>query len=44
MEGDDQVHLCGGCRKSVYNLSEMTYDEAQAIVSRLEDRLCVRFR
>ena len=43
MQGDDQVRFCGGCRKNVYNLSEMTQDEAQALVSSLEDRLCVRF-
>jgi len=43
MQGDAQVRFCGGCRKSVYNLSEMTHDEAQALVNRLEGRLCVRF-
>ena len=43
MEGDDQARFCGTCRKNVYNLSEMTHDEAQALVSRLEGRLCVRF-
>lgn len=43
MEGDDQVRFCGGCRKNVYNLSEMPQDEAQALVNRLEGRLCVRF-
>jgi len=43
MEGDDQVRFCGGCRKNVYNLSEMTHDEAQALVSEREGRLCVRF-
>ena len=43
MPGDAQVRFCGGCRKNVYNLSEMTQDEAQALVNRLEGRLCVRF-
>ena len=43
MEGDDQARFCGTCRKNVYNLSEMTHEEAQALVSRLEGRLCVRF-
>ena len=43
MQGDDQVRFCGGYRKSVYNLSEMTEGDAQALVSRLEGRLCVRF-
>jgi len=43
MQGDDQVRFCQSCRKNVYNLSEMTGDEAQALVNRLEGRLCVRF-
>ena len=43
MEGDDQVRFCGGCRKNVYNLSEMSHADAQALVNRLEGRLCVRF-
>ena len=43
MTGDDQVRFCGGCRKNVYNLSALTQDEAQALVGRLEGRLCVRF-
>ncbi len=43
MEGDDQARFCGTCRKNVYNLSAMTEGEAQALVSRLEGRLCVRF-
>jgi len=43
MQGDDQARFCQTCRKNVYNLSEMTQDEAQALVNRLEGRLCVRF-
>ena len=43
MEGDSHVRFCGGCRKNVYNLSEMGSGEGQALVSRLEGRLCVRF-
>ena len=43
MPGDDQIRFCDGCRKNIYNLSEMTGDEAQALVNRLEGRLCVRF-
>lgn len=39
MEGDSQVRFCGGCRKNIYNLSEMDSDEAQALVSRLEGRV-----
>ena len=43
MQGDAQIRFCRTCRKNVYNLSEMTHDDAQALVSRLEGRLCVRF-
>ena len=43
MQGDAQVRFCRTCRKNVYNLSEMTQGDAQALVSRLEGRLCVRF-
>ena len=43
MQGDDQARFCGTCRKNVYNLSEMTEAESQALVNRLEGRLCVRF-
>ncbi len=43
MEGDDQARFCRTCRKNVYNLSEMTERDAQALVNRLEGRLCVRF-
>lgn len=43
MEGDDQARFCNTCRKNVYNLSEMTQAEAQALVNKHEGRLCVRF-
>jgi hypothetical protein len=43
MVGDNQVRFCGGCRKNVYNLSEMTYSDAEALVNRLEGKLCARF-
>ncbi len=43
MAGTDQVRFCSGCRKNVYNLSEMTRDEAEALVWEKEGRLCVRF-
>ena len=43
MEGDDQARFCNACRKNVYNLSEMTHAEAQALVNRAEGKLCVRF-
>jgi len=43
MDGDDQVRFCRECSRNVYNLSEMTQDEAQRIVAEREGRLCVRF-
>ena len=43
MEGDSKVRFCGGCRKNVYNLSEMTRAEAEGLVNRMEGKLCVRF-
>lgn len=42
MEGTDQVRFCSECRLSVYNLSEMTTEEAVKVVEEAEGRLCVR--
>jgi hypothetical protein len=43
MTGDDRVRACGACEKNVYNLSEMTRDEAEALILAKEGRLCVRY-
>lgn len=43
MTGDDRVRACAACNKSVYNLSEMTRDEAEALIVAKEGRLCVRY-
>ena len=43
MTGDGQARFCGQCQKNVYNLSEMTRAEAEALVHEKEGRLCVRF-
>jgi hypothetical protein len=43
MTGDDRVRACGDCKKTVYNLSEMTRDEAEALIVEHEGRLCVRY-
>ena len=43
MEGDERVRFCGQCGLHVYNLSEMTSDEAASLVARAEGRLCARF-
>src|SRR4051812_41217164 len=43
MSGDERVRACGDCKKNVYNLSDMTRDEAQALIVEKEGKLCVRF-
>ncbi len=43
MTGDAQVRHCGSCRKNVYNLSEMTRAQAEAVILEHEGHLCVRF-
>lgn len=42
MEGDGRVRFCRLCHLNVYNLSEMTRGEAEALVARTEGRLCAR--
>jgi hypothetical protein len=43
MHGDARVRFCGSCQKNVFNLSEMTREDAEALVTNTEGRLCVRF-
>lgn len=43
MTGDERVRHCGDCKKNVYNLSDMTRDEAQALIIEKEGKLCVRY-
>jgi hypothetical protein len=43
MVGDERVRHCGACDQRVYDLGEMTRDEAQALLRDREGRLCVRF-
>jgi hypothetical protein len=43
MSGDERVRACGDCKKNVYNLTEMTRDEAQALIIEKEGKLCVRY-
>ena len=42
MYGDDRKRFCGECKLNVYNLSGMTRDEAEALITNAEGRLCVR--
>lgn len=39
----ERVRHCGQCDKNVYNLSQMTRDEAEALILAKEGRLCVRY-
>ena len=43
MYGNDRMRHCGQCKLNVYNLSGMTRQEAEALVTYAEGRLCVRF-
>jgi hypothetical protein len=43
MTGDERVRFCAQCNLSVYNLSDMTRSEAEALLYKSEGRLCVRF-
>lgn len=43
MSGTDQVRSCERCQHKVYNLSELTEAEAEALLQSAEGRLCVRF-
>lgn len=43
MTGDDRVRACADCNKNVYNISELTRDEAEALIVAKEGRLCVRY-
>jgi hypothetical protein len=43
MIGTDRARFCGQCSLNVYNLSAMTAQEAEDLISRTEGRLCVRF-
>jgi hypothetical protein len=43
MKGDEQTRFCSLCRKNVYNLSEMTRQEAENLIREKEGKLCVRY-
>jgi hypothetical protein len=42
MVGDDRARHCADCQLNVYNISEMTRDEALAFLAQREGRTCVR--
>jgi hypothetical protein len=43
MTGNDQVRFCSQCNLNVYNLSGMTRDEAEHLLTSTEGRLCIRY-
>lgn len=43
MYGDDRKRFCGDCKLNVYNLSGMTRDDAERLITNHEGRLCVRY-
>jgi len=43
MTGDARARFCKDCKLNVYNLSEMTTDEAHQLIREKEGKLCVRF-
>jgi hypothetical protein len=40
---DERVRFCSQCNLNVYNLSNMSRQEAEALTTKTEGRLCVRF-
>src|SRR5258706_812526 len=42
MTGTDQIRFCSECSKYVYNLSEMTRREAEALLARRGNQMCAR--
>jgi len=42
MKGTDQIRYCFECNKYVYNLSEMTRRDAEAILLSRDDQMCAR--
>jgi hypothetical protein len=42
MRGDDRTRYCAACSKHVYNVSDLTADEAVALIRENEGHLCVR--
>ncbi|HEX8492290.1 MAG TPA: carboxypeptidase-like regulatory domain-containing protein [Pyrinomonadaceae bacterium] len=42
MSGDDAVRFCDQCQLHVYNISQMTRQQAEALISQTEGRICAR--
>lgn len=42
MTGDNRVRFCGHCQLNVYNISELSRVEAEALIASTEGRICAR--
>lgn len=42
MYGSERKRFCAECKLNVYNISEMTQDEAENLIIRSEGRLCLK--
>lgn len=42
MSGDERKRFCQSCSLNVYNISEMTKAEAEALIAKSEGRICAR--
>jgi hypothetical protein len=43
MPGDERVRACAKCKENVYNLSDMTREEAETLLRERNGKLCVRY-
>ncbi len=43
MRGNERVRFCDQCSMNVYNLTNMTRKDAEALITSTEGRLCVRY-
>ncbi len=42
MTGDERVRRCHSCELNIYNIAEMTNSEIEDLISKREDRVCIR--
>ncbi len=43
MSGNDRIRHCELCKLNVYNLSDMSHNEAERLINTHEGRLCIRY-
>lgn len=42
MSGDERVRRCHSCELNIYNISEMTKTEVEDLITKREERVCIR--